>query len=74
MGVMRFLIHPAHLLDDWPEIYRAYISGADGRVFAHFMPQQRNTDTGDCRNHEVEQHRTQHNATQWRILIHQICL
>ncbi|MBW3540083.1 MAG: endo-1,4-beta-xylanase [Planctomycetes bacterium] len=33
MGVMRFLIHPAELLEDWPEVYRAYISGYDGRVF-----------------------------------------
>jgi hypothetical protein len=33
MGVMRFQIHPATLLEDWPEIYRAYVSGCDGRVF-----------------------------------------
>lgn len=34
MGVMRFQIHPASLLEDWPELNRAYISGFDGRVFA----------------------------------------
>lgn len=33
MGVMRFLIHPAEMLDDWLEVYRAYISGSDGRIF-----------------------------------------
>lgn len=33
MGVMRFEIHPARLLDDWPEIHRAYVSHFDGRVF-----------------------------------------
>ncbi|MEX2285806.1 MAG: endo-1,4-beta-xylanase [Planctomycetaceae bacterium] len=30
---MRFLVHPPEMLDGWPEAYRAYISGADGRVF-----------------------------------------
>jgi len=33
MGVMRFLIHPPSVVSDCPEIYRAYISGFDGRVF-----------------------------------------
>lgn len=33
MGVMRFLIHPRELLDGWPEVFRSYVSGADGRVF-----------------------------------------
>lgn len=33
MGVMRFLIHPAEMLDGWPEVYRAYVSGYDGRVY-----------------------------------------
>lgn len=32
MGVMRFLIEPPELLGDWPELFRAYISGFDGRV------------------------------------------
>jgi GH35 family endo-1,4-beta-xylanase len=32
MGVMRFVIHPSSLLDDWPEIHRAYVRGFDGRV------------------------------------------
>jgi len=29
MGVMRFVVHPAELLKDWPEVHRAYMSGAD---------------------------------------------
>ena len=33
MGVMRFLISPHELLDDWPEIHRAYVSGFDRHVF-----------------------------------------
>lgn len=33
MGVMRFEVHPANMLDEWPELHRAYISGFDGRVF-----------------------------------------
>jgi hypothetical protein len=33
MGVMRFLVHPARVLTDWPEVHRAYISGLDGRVY-----------------------------------------
>jgi Glycosyl hydrolase family 10 len=33
MGVMRFLIHPPNVVDDCPEIFRAYLSGWDGRVF-----------------------------------------
>lgn len=32
MGVIRFLIHPPELLENWPEVYRAYISSVDGRV------------------------------------------
>jgi len=34
MGVMRFVVHPEKLLEDWPELHRAYVSGFDGRVFA----------------------------------------
>jgi hypothetical protein len=34
MGVMRFLVYPPELLDDWPEVFDGYLSGADGRVFA----------------------------------------
>ncbi len=30
---MRFLIHPQSLLDDWQEMYCAYIGGRDGKVF-----------------------------------------
>jgi hypothetical protein len=33
MGVMRFLIHPPNVVDECPEIFRAYLSGWDGRVF-----------------------------------------
>lgn len=33
MGVMRFRVRPRELLDDWPEVFRAYISGMDGRVY-----------------------------------------
>lgn len=33
MGVMRFRIHPADVVDECPEIYRAYLCGFDGRVF-----------------------------------------
>ena len=33
MGVIQFLIHPEELLEGWPEVYRAYISGMDGSVF-----------------------------------------
>ena len=33
MGVMRFLVHPKELFDDWPEVFRAYISGIESRVF-----------------------------------------
>ncbi len=34
MGLIRFAVHPASLIDDWPELYRGYLTGADGRVFA----------------------------------------
>jgi GH35 family endo-1,4-beta-xylanase len=33
MGLIRFIVHPASLLDDWPEVHRGYLCGADGRVF-----------------------------------------
>lgn len=33
MGVMHFQVHPPDLLKERPEVERAYISGADGRVF-----------------------------------------
>jgi hypothetical protein len=33
MGVMRFLIHPADVLRDWPEAHRAYLSGTDHSVW-----------------------------------------
>jgi len=33
MGVMRFAVHPPELLNEWPEVYRAFISGFDERIF-----------------------------------------
>ncbi|MCA9075426.1 MAG: endo-1,4-beta-xylanase [Planctomycetaceae bacterium] len=33
MGVMRFLVQPSELLDDWPEVHRAYVTGFDRHVF-----------------------------------------
>jgi len=33
MGLIRFAVHPATLMDDWPEVYRGYLTGSDGRVF-----------------------------------------
>ncbi|RPI77108.1 MAG: glycoside hydrolase, partial [Planctomycetaceae bacterium] len=29
MGVMRFQVDPPELLEDWPEVYRGFISGID---------------------------------------------
>lgn len=33
MGVMRFLVEPAELLREWPEVHRAYLSGVDQSVW-----------------------------------------
>jgi len=33
MGLIRFAVHPASQLADWPEVQRGYLSGADGRIF-----------------------------------------
>src|SRR5262249_32174129 len=33
MGVMRFLVQPAEILSDWPEVHRAYLSGVDQSVW-----------------------------------------
>lgn len=33
MGVMRFLVHPTEILDDWSEAAEAYVTGIDGRVY-----------------------------------------
>jgi hypothetical protein len=33
MGVMRFLVSSPPVLENWPDVYRAYITGADGRVY-----------------------------------------
>jgi hypothetical protein len=30
---MRFIVHPAEIIAAWPESKRAYVTGADGRVF-----------------------------------------
>jgi Glycosyl hydrolase family 10 len=29
MGLMRFIVNPPSLFDDWPEVHRAYLSGID---------------------------------------------
>jgi GH35 family endo-1,4-beta-xylanase len=34
MGLIRFAVHPAAQIADWPEVHRGYLSGADGRIFA----------------------------------------
>lgn len=49
MGVMRFVIHPPELLDEWPEGERAYISGADGRVFPTRVEREQETGVIACR-------------------------
>lgn len=33
MGVMRFLVQPLEVLNDWPEVHRAYLSGMDQGVW-----------------------------------------
>lgn len=33
MGLIRFAVHPASLLSNWPEVHAGYLTGADGRVF-----------------------------------------
>jgi Glycosyl hydrolase family 10 len=33
MGVMRFLVSSPPILENWPDVYRAYMTGADGRVY-----------------------------------------
>lgn len=33
MGLIRFAVYPASLTEDWPEVYRGYLTGSDGRVF-----------------------------------------
>jgi GH35 family endo-1,4-beta-xylanase len=33
MGLIRFAVHPAELVADWPEVHRGYLSGADGRIY-----------------------------------------
>lgn len=42
MGVMRFLVHPDELFKEWPEVYRAYICGFDGRVYPTRIEVERN--------------------------------
>ena len=34
MGSIRFAVYPATLLDDWPEVFAGYLTGADGRIFS----------------------------------------
>ena len=33
MGVMRFLVRPVEVLEDWPEKHRAYMNGLDQTVW-----------------------------------------
>lgn len=33
MGLIRFAVHPASMLDNWPEVHAGYLVGADGRIF-----------------------------------------
>ena len=33
MGLIRFVVYPAALMNDWPEVHAGYLCGADGRVF-----------------------------------------
>lgn len=33
MGLIRFAVPSASMMEDWPEAYRGYLTGADGRVF-----------------------------------------
>jgi hypothetical protein len=33
MGLIRFAVHPVDLFREWPEVYSAYLTGADGRIF-----------------------------------------
>ena len=33
MGLIRFAVHPTSLIADWPEVYRGYLTGSDGRGF-----------------------------------------
>lgn len=33
MGLIRFEIYPEANLNEWPEVYRGYMTGADGRIF-----------------------------------------
>lgn len=34
MGLIRFAVHPATLLGDWPEVHAGFLTGADGRVYS----------------------------------------
>ena len=52
MGVMRFLIPPSATPEGWPEVYRAYISGIDGRVFPTRVEVDSNLMV--CRRHSNE--------------------
>lgn len=33
MGLIRFAVHPASSIADWPEVHAGFLTGADGRVF-----------------------------------------
>ena len=62
MGVMRFLVYPEELLDAWPEIYGAYISGHEGRVFHTQVSLEGNVLT--CRRQSSESGKLQ---VQWPL-------
>ncbi|HEY0984813.1 MULTISPECIES: endo-1,4-beta-xylanase [unclassified Schlesneria] len=34
MGLIRFAVYPASLVNDWPEVHAGYLTGADGRIFS----------------------------------------
>lgn len=34
MGLIRFLVHPSEAPADWPEVFRGYMTGHDGRVYS----------------------------------------
>lgn len=37
MGLLRFVVSPEELLKDWPEVYRGFLAGPDGRIFPSRM-------------------------------------
>lgn len=33
MGLIKFAVHPASLMTDWPEVHRAFLGGMEGRIY-----------------------------------------